>query len=107
MPGLFDTSTVTMRATSGKVLTDAESIRSDLTGLVNRLTALEGQWIGDGRTAFTGAQARYQAANTKLNQALTEIGTLISTNEARYTADDATARTGLSSAGAAFDAPGF
>jgi WXG100 family type VII secretion target len=104
---LFDTSTVTMRATSGKVLTDAEQIRTDLTALGNRLAALQGQWIGDGRTAFQGAEARYQAANTRLNQALTEIGSLIASNEARYTADDASAQAGLSGAGAAFDAPGF
>lgn len=107
MAGLFDTSTVTMRATSGKVLTDADSIRADLTALLNRLMALQGQWIGDGRLAFQTAEARYQAANTKLNAALTEIGSLISANEVRYTADDAQAQSGLSSAGAGFNAPGF
>lgn len=107
MAGLFDTSTATMQATSQKVLSDAESIRADLNALLNRLMALEGQWLGDGRTAFVGAEARYQSANARLNQALTAIGELIKANEARYSADDAQAQSGLATSGAAFDAPGF
>ena len=107
MAGLFDTSTVTMQATAGKVLSDAESIRADLNALLNRLMALEGQWLGDGRLAFSSAETRYSAANARLNQALTAIGELIRVNEARYSADDASARSGLSASGAAFNVPGF
>ena len=105
--GLFDTSTATMRATAGKVLADAEAIRADLTALGNRLAALEGQWIGDGRVAFVGAEARYREANNKLNAALTAIGELIKANETRYSADDVQARSGLTASGAAFSVPGF
>ena len=96
-----------MRSTAGKVLNDAESIRADLTALLNKLMALEGQWIGEGRVAFQQAEARYSAANAKLNAALTAIGELIQANEARYSADDAQARSGLAASGAGFSVPGF
>ncbi|MBC3762301.1 WXG100 family type VII secretion target [Quadrisphaera oryzae] len=107
MAGLFDTSTTTMRTTATRVLSDADLIRTDLAGLLNKLTALEGAWIGDGRTAFTGAEARYSDANARLNAALDEISRLISANEARYTSDDASAQSALSAAGSNFAAPGF
>ena len=107
MAGLFDTSTVTMRATSGRVLSDAESIQADLRGLLTRLAALEGAWVGDGRTAFAAAEARYAEANAKLNAALQTIGTLIRSNEARYASDDADASSKVASAGAGFTVAGF
>ncbi len=107
MPGLFDASTVAMRQSATEVEQDADAIRTELQALLTRLSALQGQWIGDGRTAFIGAQSRYSDANARLNQALTTIAGLIKTNEARYTADDAQASGSPSTAGAAFDVPGF
>jgi WXG100 family type VII secretion target len=107
MAGLFDTSTVQMGTTSQGVLSEAQSIQADLAGLLAKLEALNGQWIGDGSTAFSTAKLRYQDANTRLNQALTTIGGLIQQNAARYTSDDANAQSTLTSAGSGFDVPGF
>lgn len=107
MAGLFDASTVQMRQTATQVEQEADTIRNELQNLLDKLNALQGQWVGDGRTAFVGAQGRYQNANTRLNQALAEISQLIKANEARYTADDAQASGALTTAGAAFEVPGF
>ncbi|NAZ74686.1 WXG100 family type VII secretion target [Kineococcus sp. T13] len=107
MAGLFSTSTDTMRATGDKVATNAESIKTELQGLLAKLSSLEGQWIGDGRTAFKNAESRYTLANNKLNAALTEISNLIKANEARYLSDDSSAQSRLSTSSANLDAPGF
>lgn len=107
MAGLFDASTVQMRQTATQVEQEADTIRTELQALLTKLSSLQGQWVGDGRTAFLGAQARYQSANARLNQALAEISRLIKANEARYTADDAQASSSLTTAGAAFEVPGF
>lgn len=103
----FTTSTETMRDTSAKLLADASSISSDLQALLARLTALDGQWVGEGRLAFQTAEERYRTANTRLHGALSSIGELIARNCARYGDDDAQVRAGLSASGAHFDAPGF
>ncbi|PPK90194.1 WXG100 family type VII secretion target [Kineococcus xinjiangensis] len=107
MSGLFSTSTDTMRATGDKVLANAESIRTELQGLLSKLQSLEGQWMGDGRVAFKNAEARYTNANNRLNAALMEISNLIKQNEARYTSDDAQAHSNLTAGSSGFDAPGF
>ncbi len=107
MAGLFDASTTTMRQTATQVETETDNICLDLQGLLTKLSALQGLWIGDGNTAFLSARTRYQDANVRLNQALVEIARLIKANKARYTADDAQASTALSSAGARFEVPGF
>ncbi|NAE18347.1 WXG100 family type VII secretion target [Enterococcus hirae] len=107
MAGLFDASTTTMANTSHKVTGEVEAMKSDLTALVNRLMALQGQWIGDGSVAFEGAKARYSEANRKLQGVLDVIGQLIASNGAQYTRDDDAARSGISSAGSTFTVAGF
>lgn len=107
MAGLFDASTDQMSTTSAGVLAESDNVQADLTGLLAKLEALAGQWIGDGNTAFTKAQLNYQDANSRLNLTLSTIGELIQKNANRYTSDDAASHAVVTSAGAGFHVPGF
>lgn len=103
MAGLYDVSTTAMQVSGRQIAANAQEIKSDLNRLGGQLAALEGQWIGDGKAAFSNAQARYEAANNKLNNALDHISQLILQNEVRYTGDDSQAQSGLTSSGAGMD----
>ncbi len=103
MAGMYDVSTAAMQASGQKMIADAQEIKADLNRLAGQLAALEGQWIGDGKMAFTNAQMRYEAANNKLNNALDQISQLILQNEAQYAGDDAQARSGITASGAGMD----
>ena len=101
--GLYDVSTTTMRASGQRIYANAQEIKAELSRLEGQLSALAGQWIGDGMTAFAGSQARYSAANAKLNAALDQISQLILVNETQYSADDASASSGLAATSAGMD----
>lgn len=103
MAGLYDVSTTAMRTSGQKIASDAQEIKADLNRLGGQLSALSGQWIGDGMTAFGGSQARYEAANLKLNAALDQISQLVLQNQVQYSADDAQAQTGLAATSAGMD----
>ena len=103
MAGMYDVSTTAMQASGQKIFADAQEIKADLNRLAGQLAALEGQWIGDGKMAFTNAQLHYEAANNKLNAALDQISQLVLQNEVQYTGDDAQAQSGLTATGAGMD----
>lgn len=109
MAGQFDVSTTAMQTSQQRIVTNAGDIRSELSALRGKLAALQGQWIGEGNTAFTGAQARYEAANQKLNNALDTIGSLVQQNLTQYTGDDDSARSGITGSASGMDVsvPGF
>ena len=103
MAGLYDVSTTAMPTSGQQIAADAQEIKSDLNRRGSQLAALEGQWIGDGKVAFSNAQNRYEVANNKLNNALDQISQLILQNEVRYTGDDSQAQSGLTSSGAGME----
>lgn len=103
MAGMYDVSTTAMQTSGRQIAADAQEIKADLNRLGGQLAALEGQWMGDGKVAFTNAQNRYEAANNKLNNALDQISQLVLQNEVRYTGDDSQAQTGLTSTGAGME----
>jgi WXG100 family type VII secretion target len=105
MAGQFDVSTDTMAQAQQRMTANVDDIRSELSALRGKLGALEGQWMGDGSTAFTGAHARYEAANQKLNQALDAISQSINQAHGNYLGTDGSAGQSLNAAGAAI--PGF
>src|SRR5436190_17113483 len=110
MAGQYDVSTDTMAQSQQRMTSNVADIRSELTALRGKLGALEGQWMGDGNTAFTGAHARYEAANQKLNQALDTISTLLARAREGYQTSDSTAGQRLTQSGAGMDdvtVPGF
>ena len=101
--GVYDVSTTAMRTSGQRIYTNAQEIRAELNRLEGQLGALAGQWIGEGMTAFAGSQARYAAANAKLNAALDQISQLVLANEVQYSADDTAASTGLRATSGAMD----
>ncbi|HEY2225942.1 WXG100 family type VII secretion target [Actinomycetospora sp.] len=110
MAGQYDVSTDTMAQSQSRMASNVADIRSELTQLRGKLGALEGQWMGDGNTAFTGAHARYEAANQKLNQALDTISSLVARARDGYRTSDSAAGQRLTQSGAGMDdvtVPGF
>ncbi|GAA4836329.1 hypothetical protein GCM10023201_26430 [Actinomycetospora corticicola] len=109
MAGQYDVSTATMAQTQSRMVAGVADIRSELTALRGKLEAVQGQWQGDGSTAFAGAGARYEAANQKLNQALDTISTLVRRAQAGYETSDADASGRIDRSGAGMDVavPGF
>ena len=103
MAGMYDVSTTAMQTSGRRIAANAEEIKSDLNRLGGQLAALEGQWLGDGKTAFSDAQHRYEQANTKMNNALDHISQLVLQNEVRYTGDDSQAQSGMTSSGSGMD----
>lgn len=109
MAGQYDVSTATMAQSQARMVANVADIRSELTALRGRLDAVQGQWVGDGNTAFTGAHARYEAANRKLDQALDTISTLVQRAQSGYETSDADASGRIQRSGAGMDVavPGF
>lgn len=109
MAGQYDVSMGAMAQSQSRMVANVADIRSELTALRGRLGALEGQWMGDGNTAFAGAHARYEAANQKLEQALDTISTLVQRAHTGYDSSDADASARLTQSGAGMDVtvPGF
>lgn len=105
MAGQFDVSTTAMQTSQQRIVSNAGDIRSELASLRGKLAALQGQWIGDGNTAFTGAHQRYEAANQKLNNALDTIGSLVQSNLTQYSGDDDSARQGITGSAGQMDVP--
>ncbi|MEJ2869028.1 WXG100 family type VII secretion target [Actinomycetospora sp. OC33-EN08] len=105
MAGQYDVSTATMAQSQARMVAGVADIRSELSALRGRLAGLEGQWMGDGNTAFAGAHARYEAANQKLNAALDTIAGLVQRAQGGYETSDADASARLNQSGAGMDVP--
>lgn len=101
--GQFDVQTSAMQASAGRIVDNAAQMKSELNQLLGQLAALEGQWRGEGKSAFDEAKARYQDAAQRLAVCLDETGALIGQNQKQYTGDDASARSAVSSAGSGMD----
>jgi WXG100 family type VII secretion target len=88
MAGQYDVSLDTMAQSQARMVGNVDSIRSELSALRGRLDAVQGQWMGEGNTAFTAAQVRYESANQKLNAALDTLASLVQGANTNYATSD-------------------
>lgn len=103
MADQFDVQTSAMQSSAGRIVDNAAQMKGELNRLLGQLSALEGQWRGEGKSAFDEAKARYQDAAQRLAVCLDETGALVSQNHKQYTGDDSSARSAVSAAGSGMD----
>lgn len=84
MSGKFGTTTDTMNAAATHVETINTEVQTELSGLKNRLGAVEGAWVGQAKVAFDQLMLRWDEDARKLNEALLAIGENIRTNSTNY-----------------------
>jgi len=70
--------TVEEMARAGKQVLDVDAeVQADLAALRGQLVPLQGAWVGEAATSFTGLMARWDADALALSEALRAIGEAI------------------------------
>lgn len=92
------TETDTMATTATAVDGVADSLTTELTNLVNRLSAVD--WQGLGGTSFTTTREAVEAEMARLNVALRSIAEGVRTSGANYAVSDETMQQELQQVGA-------
>ena len=99
MAQMFGTETGTMDVAANHVDTVSNDVQGELAALKNRLTAVQGAWVGEAKTAFDNLMMRWDEDASKLRVALGDIATNIRTNGAQYSAEQADHVTAINNAG--------
>ena len=70
--------TEVIAAAAGDINRLAESIQSDVATLRGRLASLDGAWEGPAKAEFVGVMHDYQSAQARMNEVISDIGSLTS-----------------------------
>ena len=99
--GGFGTTVEEMARAGRHVLAVDTEVQADLAALRGQLVPLEGAWMGEAATAFTGLMARWDADARALGEALRAIGEAIQGSGRTYQQQEDAHHTGLSAIRAA------
>ena len=89
--------TVEEMARAGQHVLDVDAdVQGHLAALRGQLVPLQGAWVGDAATAFTGLMARWDADARSLSEALRAIGEAITGSGRTYQQQEEAQSAGLS-----------
>jgi len=94
--GGFGTTVEEMARAGKQVLAVDAEVQADLAALRGQLVPLQGAWVGEAATSFTGLMARWDADARTLSEALRAIGEAIVGSGRTYQQQEEAQQGGLS-----------
>jgi WXG100 family type VII secretion target len=88
---LYHVDAAEVSTAAGRAAASAETIRSEVAGLIAHLESLQGTWQGAAAQAFSGMLAQWRAAQVQVELALDGMSTGLSHAASQYDAAEQSA----------------